>query len=515
MSSLLYLEELSLVGNQLRAVPVDAFSGYHYRRVQQLANDTSDSATDDADTELRLERLVLDKNQISSVTRRDIASFPRLVVLSLSNNNLTTIEDYTFVDVPKLERLSLDHNAIETLSDQSFRGLDALRELGLSHNDLFAIPQATFGGGYGLGRLERLDLSHNRIDSIASRSFDGLHELRELRLDHNGIRWIDADGLATGGAAPQPFVAPGTDTKLTWLYIGHNDLDRLTSPMIAGLRHLKYLDVSDNRINHLDVEAFHKMSRLANLMLQNNRLAQIEDGSFQSLSGLRHLNLAGNKLARLTEDTFRGLDRVEEITLDDNELGALPAVAFNHTPRLATLGVRKNLIRVADLTLADFARRLRHLDLTQNLVSSVVLPEFVTANQSAASAAAVNSSAGHVNAGLLTLSFADNLLESIAEEIVSVMRPPSARGSHHGSGGGGTLRLHGNPWLCDCRLRWLVDAVTRARTGGRVRKTSAMVVDRQAADDLLCKTPSALAGRRVIEPFNALVKTGLYHEHRM
>jgi len=271
--------------------------------------------------------------------------------------------------------------------------------------------------------------------------------------------------------------------------------------MIAGMRHLKFLDVSGNRINHLDVEAFQTTPRLANLLLQNNEITEIVAGSFENLNGLRHLNLAGNKISTIDDGTFRGLDRVEDITLDDNEISALPPIAFNNTPRLSTLTARRNLVRIVDLTLVDFARRVRHLDLAQNLVSSVVLPDPVTVNSVVTekpTSAATNTTARPAvrHGGFETLSLVDNLLESVDERITSMVRMPLRSGPHRGTGGG-TLRLHGNPWACDCRLLWLVDAVSRARVRTVGKMSTATVVDRQSVDDMLCKSPSYLAGRKV------------------
>lgn len=263
---------------------------------------------------------------------------------------------------------------------QAFRGLDSLRQLSLSHNELSIISPRTFGAGYGLEKLERLDLSYNQIDTIGTGTFSGLSRLRELRLDHNALRWIEPSGLSTGPAMTAlPSLEfetniPVSDTRLTWLYLGYNDLDRLTAETLSGLIHVKFLDASGNRIFYIGADAFRRNTpRLSTLLLRDNRLTELSVGTFDSSRHLKHINVAENRLTGLEPGVLQGLVRLEDLALDGNEISSLPASeAFKNTPRLMSLSARKNVLRKIDLGLVEYARRLRHLDLSQVCIEPIL-----------------------------------------------------------------------------------------------------------------------------------------------
>jgi len=297
-------------------------------------------------------------------------------------------------------------------------------------------------------------VSHNRLDVIRTHTFDGLHRLREVRLGHNRLRAIEDRGLAVGRSPLQ--------TRLTWLYLDHNQLDRLTQPMFAGMSHLKFLSAGNNQIINVEVDAFQPVPRLVTLLLQNNRIRRLESGVFKALKGLRHLNIASNHIHVLQGDVFHGLDRVGDINVDDNELVEVDHQAFNATPRLEMFSARGNQLRVADLRVLDCAQRLRSLELAENLISEVIFPEKDDAGFSPFR-------------GLSLLSLSDNSLRALDEKVLNALRRDGA-----------LMRVHGNPWYCNCRLNWLMMLVTGQ---------SQHHVDRPSS--VVCSSPPYLADRKV------------------
>ena len=212
----------------------------------------------------------------------------------------------------------------------------------------------------------------------------------------------------------------------------------------------------------MDADAFQSAPRLGTLLLQNNRIRGLTSGVFSPLRSLRHLNLAANYIRVLQGDVFLGLERVGDINVDDNELTELDHQAFNVTPRLQSFSARGNQLRVADLRMLDVAQRLRSLDLGDNLISKVMPP--------------VKGDAGFSPfRGLSLLSLADNSLRAMDEKVLDALRR-----------NGALMRVHGNPWYCDCRLNWLV-TIVRGRSHHRVDSPSSVV----------CKSPPYLTDRKV------------------
>jgi len=173
-----------------------------------------------------------------------------------------------------------------------------------------------------------------------------------------------------------------------------------------------------------------------------------------------------------------GLDRVGDINMDDNELVELDLRAFHATPHLHSFSGRSNHLRVADLRLRQYAPNLRILDLAENRISELIPPE--------------NDDGGFfpIGGGLSMLSLAENSLQTMDKDVVKAL-----------SRDGATVRVHGNPWYCDCRLDWLM-TVLRRRSRHKVDHPNSVI----------CKSPPYLAGRKVNTLiFNFIISYILVH----
>ena len=451
------LRRLILDHNRLAEISYGAFASLHSLTHLSVANNSLPSVPSTAfagatGQHRMLSYLNVDRNRLTEVSRRDFYQFPGLKILRLVHNNITHVGSYTFVDLELLERLSLDWNRIRSLEVGCFHGLKNLRRLSLSHNLVIELRPEVFRDPV---RLERLDFSHNELDVIATRTFDGLHHLRELRLDYNRLRAIEQSGLAVGTDSAQ--------IRLTWLYLDHNELDRISRPMLDGLSYVKFLSARNNRINHIEVEAFRSSPRLITLLLQQNEIGRLQSGAFKSLRALRHLNLASNRIRDLQRDAFVGLEHMDDISLDGNQLTQLDYRAFNFTPRLKSLSARGNRLRVVDLRILDWTQRLRSLELAGNLISKVIPP--------------VKDEVGVSSfRGLSLLSLSNNSLTVMDEKVKDALKRDGA-----------VMRVHDNPWYCDCRLNWLV-TIVRGQSAHRVDKRSRV----------LCNSPPYLTDRTVI-----------------
>lgn len=111
--------------------------------------------------------------------------------------------------------------------------------------------------------------------SLSSRLFEPLGELRELRLNFCGLRRLAADAFARLG---------GT---------------------------LERLDLSSNRLEHLDEVNFRNLTRVSELRLDRNRLESLHSGVFYYMKRLRVLTLSDNALRELPRRLTLHLKRLE------------------------------------------------------------------------------------------------------------------------------------------------------------------------------------------------------------
>ncbi len=135
----------------------------------------------------KCQRLLLNKNQISSIQSGAFQGLSNLEELQLDNNKITSIQPNSFQGLTSLRHLYLTYNRLTTLSPDTFQGLSNLEWLYLYNNQIASIPPDAFRG---LSNLKKLRLDNNQITSIQRGTFQGLPNLNILFLHDNQITSI-------------------------------------------------------------------------------------------------------------------------------------------------------------------------------------------------------------------------------------------------------------------------------------------------------------------------------------
>ncbi|KAM5236479.1 leucine-rich repeat, immunoglobulin-like domain and transmembrane domain-containing protein 2 [Ctenodactylus gundi] len=158
----------------------------------------------------------------------------------------------------------------------------------------------------------------------------------------------------------------------------------------------KQVRIEKSPLFELPRESFINMTTLEYLWLNFNNVTVIHLGALDHLPGLRELRLQGNKLR------------------------SVPWTAFRATPLLRVLDLKHNRIDVLPERALQFLVHLTYLDLSSNRLTVVSRSVFLN-----------------------WLAYQKPLKPGCRAEILSSM----------------VLALHNNPWVCDCRLRGLVQFV--------------------------------------------------------
>ncbi|PAA85425.1 hypothetical protein BOX15_Mlig016971g3 [Macrostomum lignano] len=419
-----------------------------------------------------VERLNLQSNRISLIRRSDFSGLTKLRILQLQNNRIERIEPGSFDELTQLERLRLNRNRITELPDGLFTRQSNLYRLDLSYNRLTFIGKDTLSGA---PRLRNLQLDHNDIRCLTESALRGLERLEVLTLNRNNISTLPENAfsrmarLKTLRLADNNFIC---DCRLAWLsrwlrqqpqlglhtkcsqprlLFGSQVAELSSSDFQCSADHHKlypsacamaerancprqcYCQEDNVRCNQKDLSEVPEdiPTNVQELHLENNKITLIRRGTFRRLTQLRRLFLNGNQISRLEEGAFEGLDNLYSLVLSRNSIRELPRGIFQG-------------LKFLQLLLLD-ANKL------------TCIPEDIF----------------HETRNLAILSLYKNEIKSIAETTFAPLRSIQQ------------LTIAGNPFVCDCNLRWLNDFLREH--------------PRLASSDNVCDSPDRMARKKLGE----------------
>ncbi|GMT07509.1 hypothetical protein PENTCL1PPCAC_29683 [Pristionchus entomophagus] len=159
------------------------------------------------------------------------------------------------------------------------------------------------------------------------------------------------------------------------------------------------------------------------LDLQENKISIIRKADFASLPSLKILQISDNEIHLIEAGSFDNLHSLERIRLNNNQLRELPLSLFHNNRLLYRIDLSHNQLSSISEDHLKGPRAVRVLQLDFNALKcfeTSILNDWP-------------------NLEVLTLN--NNNLTTIEEfDYVSSLR---------------LLKLSDNPWLCDCRLRWV------------------------------------------------------------
>ncbi|PIO59910.1 leucine Rich repeat-containing domain protein, partial [Teladorsagia circumcincta] len=342
-----------------------------------------------------LQVLDLDSNNISSLEYNPEVLFKTELRLVLRNNKIRTLTPTSLKSFRKFKELDLSYNQISSISSAAFESISQVKTLDLSYNTLAYIARGTFKN---LAKnLERLNIEENIFHAVPAALSD-LRNLTHLSMNGNKLTKVDEEPFA------------GLKERLIDLSLAYNRLKIIPTKALNGMVRLQHLDLSKNSIKQLDRLAFGTTdgvgSSLVHLNLAGNHLKTIDDPSvFLNMTSLAYLDLSYNKLEHIDPKTFEKLPGLERLYLQNNKLQQFPMLTEQRMQNLRQLNLDNNLIgELPDHALYS-TQRLEHLSLAGNRITSIGDNVFHSSSSK----------------GLKSLNLAGNRISSISKRAFQLM----------------------------------------------------------------------------------------------
>ncbi|XP_034411347.1 carboxypeptidase N subunit 2-like [Cyclopterus lumpus] len=382
----------------------------------------------------------------------------------LVNSAVSYLFSPTLEESPQLTKLIFLSNALRSVHAQAFEHLTELQELEISGNPW--LEHLYLGTFSKQGNLTKLLLNCNRFKTVLPGMFDSLKQLQTLQMKGNIISDL-------------PTFLFLNLQNLRVLDLSQNKLEDVKREVFSGLARLEILRMNNNLIRNLTSNMFHNISQLIELHFEGNKISELADDIFFVLTKLKVLNLRGNLLTVFSDKVF-GVETTHlmELNLKGNRLTELSSLGS--LTSLTDLILSSNQLSDLPEDIFRNVTALENLDLSENQLT--LLPEMIFHNLSSIKAIHLNKNhLSNVNGKLLEdqlllqqLYLSDNQLESLPQGFLDpfVMQH--------------TVRLHGNPWKCDCRMSYLHDWMLTNSRGVEM------------LDRVVCASPGYLRSRAVV-----------------
>lgn len=109
--------------------------------------------------------------------------------------------------------------------------------------------------------------------------------------------------------------------------------------------HLQELDLNNNDISNIELDAFQNLNYLHTLDLSGNSIKDLLQTTFRGLNSVRKLYLFNNDISNIQTRTFDGLHNLEELDLSGNALQSFSGDVFSSSRVLSPRKLRKLLLR--------------------------------------------------------------------------------------------------------------------------------------------------------------------------
>uniref|UniRef100_A0A8C2BQ11 Slit homolog 1 protein n=1 Tax=Cyprinus carpio TaxID=7962 RepID=A0A8C2BQ11_CYPCA len=336
------------------------------------------------------ERLDLNANNLTKITKADFAGLRHLRVFDLSENQIQGIPRKAFRGATEIKNLQLDYNQISCIEDGAFRALRDLEVLTLNNNNISRLSVASFNHmpklrtfrlhsnnllcdchvawlsdwlrqrprlglytqcmappslrGHNIAEVQKKEfMCTGKFSSLVSHTWNLSSVCNPSKCTHTLL-----NSAVSGHHSPGLFPLPRSLHLLIWFILSvHSRLEQNSIKVIppgafAPYKRLRRIDLSNNQITELASDSFQGLRSLNSLVLYGNKISELPKGLFDGLFSLQLLLLNANKINCLRVDSFQDLQNLNLLSLYDNKLQTIAKGTFSSLRAIQTLHLAQN-----------------------------------------------------------------------------------------------------------------------------------------------------------------------------
>ena len=314
----------------------------------------------------KLQRLEIINSHLTNIPVQSLIHLPSLQKLYIKDSQITTIYSKSFEQLHNLTDLDLSYNKIIILENDAFQVIENhLESLALTFNEITPESMKALSGKTW-SKLEQLTLSYNtKLGTVPERSFETMPRLQYLNLVQINLRKISKDffrGLKTLHTLDLSWNKVETieaeafehtpnlyELKLNRQF-GQSDLPgdyamQMSEHAFHGLENsLAVFNLQDTPIVPQQFwKIVRTLTNLQTLKLSKTRLSKIPDFGFVYNTKLQDIELEGNDIVTLTPDSFTGPNEsLLRVLLSSNKLSSIRNCIFDKHTNLEAICLAQN-----------------------------------------------------------------------------------------------------------------------------------------------------------------------------
>jgi Leucine-rich repeat (LRR) protein len=301
----------------------------------------------------------------------------RTTALDVSDNNITRLQNDTFdrIGILHLDRVFLRRNYIVGLESGTFRKLSSLSELHLESNLITSILPGTF---WGNPKLIMLNLRNNRLSSLPVDIATFKNHIQELDIGDNSIQKVDTYlvqryypelrrlDVSRNRISRFFSTSPLDNSSLEVVDASYNYITELDPSAFSSASNLKELNVSNNEISSLSEDVFARNPELVRVDVTNNHILIIHRDAFRKNPKIREIYAGSNSMTYLHPDTFSKNPQLTKVTVSWNKIEDIHPQTFYNNPDLEFIDFNNNNLKTLNPDVFQNNPILRSVDLSSN-----------------------------------------------------------------------------------------------------------------------------------------------------